>query len=236
MNPKTPAAAEEHAREVFPAECCGLVVVVKGRERYWPCLNLATDEDKFILSPADYAAADDAGEIVAVVHSHPNLFPDASMADLVAMEASGLPWHIYALPLDRWHSYKPKGYEAPLVGREWCYGVLDCYSLARDWYAEKMGLKLGDYERRGEWWNKGLNTFVDNFMNEGFVAMEPEAEPQWGDALLMQLQSPVPSHVAVYVGNDLILHHLRDRLSSRDLLSGYYQKNTTHVLRHKSRL
>jgi cell wall-associated NlpC family hydrolase len=108
--------------------------------------------------------------------------------------------------------------------------------LARDWYAEKMGLNLGDYERRGEWWNKGLNTFVDNFMNEGFVAMEPEAEPQWGDALLMQLQSPVPSHVAVYVGNDLILHHLRDRLSSRDLLSGYYQKNTTHVLRHKSRL
>ncbi len=89
MNPKTQAAAEEHAREVFPAECCGLVVVVKGRERYWPCLNIATDEDQFILSPADYAAADDAGEIVAVVHSHPNLFPDASMADLVAMEASG---------------------------------------------------------------------------------------------------------------------------------------------------
>ena len=236
MRPATQAAAEAHARETFPVECCGLVVVVKGRERYWPCQNIATEEDQFILDPADYAKADDAGEIVAVVHSHPNLHPKASMADLVAMEASGLPWNIYALPLDQWAFYEPKGYEAPLVGREWCYGMLDCYSLARDWYHKEMGLLLSDYERKGEWWNKGLNTFVDNFKNEDFVALEPEAQPQWGDALLMQLQSPVPSHVAIYIGDDLILHHMRDRLSSRDVLSGYYQKNTTHILRHRSRL
>jgi hypothetical protein len=95
---------------------------------------------------------------------------------------------------------------------------------------------LSDYQRHGEWWNKGMNTFVDNFQNENFVRLEPDADLQWGDALLMQLQSPVPSHVAIYIGDDLILHHMRNRLSSRDLLSGYYRKNTTHILRHRSRL
>ena len=236
MNQSTRTAAEEHARSEYPRESCGLVVVIKGRERYWKCNNVATEEDKFVLSPGDYAEADDAGEIMAVVHSHPNLPPQASMADLTAMEASGLPWHIYALPLHLWASYKPTGYEPPLIGREWCYGVLDCYSLARDWYKEHMNLELSNYERHGEWWNKGMNTFVDNFQNENFIRLEPDADLQWGDALLMQLQSPVPSHVAIYIGDDLILHHMRNRLSSRDLLSGYYRKNTTHILRHRSRL
>ena len=81
-----------------------------------------------------------------------------------------------------------------------------------------MGLKLGDYERRGEWWNKGLNTFVDNFMNEGFVAMS--RRPCRSGAMPRDAAAgPVLSHVVVYIGDDLILHHLRDRLSSRDLLS-----------------
>jgi len=77
---------------------------------------------------------------------------------------------------------------------------------------------------------------IKNFENEDFVAVDPESEPQYGDALLMQLQSPVPSHVAIYLGDDIILHHMRNRLSSRDLLSGYYMKNVTHILRHRSRL
>lgn len=236
MNNQTRASAELHAREEYPRESCGLIVVVKGRERYWRCRNIATEEDQFVLNPADYAAADDAGEILAVVHSHPNLSPKASMADRYAMEASGLPWHIYAIPAGYWANYEPSGYKAPLVGREWCYGVLDCYSLARDWYAQEMNLQLSDYDRCGEWWNKGMNTFADNFENEGFVRLEPEVNPIWGDALLMQLQSPVPCHVAICLGDDLILHHMRDRLSSRDVLSGYYQKNITHILRHRSRL
>ena len=236
MKKAAKAKAKAHAIEQAPAESCGLVVIIKGRERYWPCQNIATEEDHFVMDPADYAAADDAGEIVAVVHSHPNCHPFASMADRAAMEATKLPWHIYGVATDTWNSYEPEGWTAPLVGREWCYGTLDCYSLARDWYAENMGLKLGDYVRNGEWWLKGANTFVENFASEGFVRLEPETQPQWGDALLMQLQSPVPSHVAICIGEDLILHHMRDRLSSRDVLSGYYAKNTTHILRHRSRL
>ena len=54
---------------------------------------------------------------------------------------------------------------------------------------------------------------------------------------LMQLQSPLPNHAAIYIGDGQILHHLQGRLSSRDLygLDSYYGKSTACVLRHESR-
>jgi cell wall-associated NlpC family hydrolase len=52
----------------------------------------------------------------------------------------------------------------------------------------------------------------------------------------MQLDgSPGLNHVAVYVGEQRILHHLRGRLSSRDIWGGYYQKSTGLIVRHRSR-
>ena len=33
-----------------------------------------------------------------------------------------------------------------LVGRQWQYGVFDCYSIVKDYY-ELLGINLPDYER-----------------------------------------------------------------------------------------
>ena len=221
--------AEAYARELYPREACGLIVVEKGRERFYPCPNTAEGDDHFIIAPEDYADAEDAGEIVGVWHSHCNIGPEPSEADLVSCERTALPWHIYSLPAGRWHSFEPSGYVAPLVGRQFQHGVLDCYSLIQDWYKRTLGITLPDFERRDDWWQHGGNLYLENFTKAGFHEVE---SPQQGDVLLMQISSPVPNHGAIWLEGDFIMHHLHGRLSSRDVWGEFYRKNTVKVLRY----
>ena len=225
----------EHARAEFPREACGLVAVVKGRRRYFPCRNIAeTPDEHFILDPTNYAETEDKGEIVAVIHSHPTTNHNPSQADRVACEKSGLPWHIINPQTEQWGYCEPAGFELPYVGREFSFGVVDCYSLCRDWYGREFGLKLSDYDRRDKFWLRGENLYLDNFASEGFREI-PLEELQYGDMILMQLESPLPNHAAIYLGDQQILHHVQGRLSSRDIYGGYYWKSTAKALRHESR-
>lgn len=224
-------ALKAHAAAEFPRECCGVVIVFRGRQQYRPCRNLAVGTDNFAIHPEDYAAADEAGEIVAIGHSHPNLPPTPSQADRVACEETRVPWLIVNHPVGTQFELKPSGYVAPLVGREWSHGVLDCYAIIRDWYRQERNIELLDFERRDQWWNRGENLYVENFEKAGFVEI-PASDMEMGDVILMQVGSPVANHGAIYLGDGLILHHVQNRLSTRDVYGGFWQKNTVKTLRY----
>jgi proteasome lid subunit RPN8/RPN11 len=224
-----------YAQACDPKEMCGLIHVVKGRKRFYACANIAeTPDEHFVLDPADYAAAEDLGEIVAVVHSHPTSRPVASAADQLSCNATGLPWIIVNPKTEEWGGCEPKDFELPYVGREFVFGVVDCYSLCRDWYKREFGLELADFPRRDRFWERGENLYVDGYKSQGFRKV-PFEELQYGDAILMQLGADLPNHGAIYLGDQQILHHVQGRLSSRDVYGGYYVKSTAMVLRHESR-
>lgn len=236
MNEDTRAAALEHGKAEFPREACGLVVIVRGKERYWPCQNISPDagNDQFAMNPHDYAAAEAAGEIVAVVHTHVYIPAIPSEADLVSCEATGLQWHILSLPTETWHTFEPSGYEAPLVGRVHCWGTLDCWTIVYDWYQRERGITLLNVPRVKDFWKSGKDILGGNYLKAGFRDIEEDEQLEVGDVILMQTgDSMVPNHVALYIGDDQILHHAENRLSSREVYGGWFKKHTVKVVRYE---
>ena len=220
-------AALKHAKEQDPRESVGVLIVIKGKEQYYPCNNLSTySQQCFILDPEDYVKADALGEITAIVHSHPVTPPSPSQADKVSCEQSGLKWHIVNPKTEMWGYCEPTGYKPPLIGRQWVWGVTDCWSLVRDYYKEKHNIHLLDYQRPTT-----PQDFLDNPLFEqyaertGFVELNKDEKLQKGDVLLMSILHPTLNHVAIFLGDE-ILHHLADRLSTREPYNEWLLKCT----------
>lgn len=248
-------AIESHVLAEYPREACGLLIAVGDKQQYVSCRNNATDDRDFQLSAADYAAAEDRGMILAVVHSHVDQSAKPSQADRVSCEATALPWHIVSVMKDatedqprigEWFSFEPSGYQAPLVGRSFHHGSLDCYGLIRDFYRRELGISLHDFERENDWWTKPDHgeLYLDNFARAGFVPVT--GDPEYGDVVLMQYRSERTNHGGVYIGNaalqsqsDLspmkgaLLHHAMPRLSERVLYAGYWRDITRVIVRYE---
>ena len=210
--------ALKHAREDSPHEACGLLVNYKGKQKYFPCKNLAEDlEDQFIIDPDDWVVAEDAGEIIAVIHSHPNHPPTPSQADLASCEYLDLPFYIVTPEAEQWNYFEPSGYKKGLLGREWVWDVQDCWSLITDWYKEKKNIEIKHWKRP-----KNPEEFENNPLFEyalpklGFTEIDDNVETEVGDVLLLNTFKNTLSHVALYVGDQTILHHCQKRLSCRE--------------------
>ena len=223
-----------HAKDQSPEECCGLIIIKKGRIRYKPCKNVSDiPKETFILATSDYVKAEEEGEIVAVVHSHPFVSPEPSVADKIACEKSNLEWFIVNPTTEKWGYYKPSGFKLPFVGREFHFGIIDCYSLVKDYFKQELNIDMRDYLREDRFWERGESLYEDNFEKEGFVKI-PINKIKKHDLLFMHLEANLPNHAAIYLGEQQILHHVQGRLSSRDILGEYYIKNIAFAARHKS--
>ena len=149
--------AVEHAKECLPRESCGLLAIVKGKEVYFPCKNLANDQiSYFIIDPDDWATAEDSGELVGLIHSHPKgaIFP--SEADKSACEYLGLQWHIYSPEIDDWHSFKPTGYKSSkVIGK-----------LMAD-YIKKEKIEKVAFDRSGYKYHGKIKALADSIRENG---------------------------------------------------------------------
>jgi cell wall-associated NlpC family hydrolase len=166
-----------------------------------------------------------------VVHSHVYIPPIPSEADKVGCEQSQLPWLIVNHPVGTHTITYPSGYKAPLIGRCFKEGLFDCYALVKDYFAQERDIALPDCERPAVWFEVGVSILTDNFKEFGFVEISEE-DLQPGDCLLMRVGASVPNHCAVYLDDNIILHHVKDRLSGREVFGTFWRRATTHYLRY----
>lgn len=231
MRDKTTVAIFAHAKAEFPRECCG-VVAQKGRvEKYFPCRNItALSEEQFELSPEDYAAAEDWGTIIAIVHSHPGdgATTQPSELDMLQCDAHGVPWVIASWPEGDIRTVMPRG-ERPLEGRAFVLGHADCWSLIADWHRQQ-GIELKNYSVDRLWWEKGENLYMDNWYAEGFREV---STPRPGDMVMMQVSASVVNHAGILLEDNQLLHHLYGQLSCKTPYGGYFRERTIKIVRHK---
>ncbi|OMY43825.1 hydrolase Nlp/P60, partial [Burkholderia pseudomallei] len=138
--------------------------------------------------------------------------------------------------VEAWGAFSPDGYMAPLIGREFVHGVLDCYSIVRDWYKVERGVTLPDFPRTDGWWNDGKSSlYLDNYRAAGFANVGKDATLIPGDVILMTVlsQNNEPNHAGVYVGDGKMIHHMADRLSAKVLFGGMWQASHYTTLRYR---
>lgn len=231
------AAMLDHAEQVQPRECCG--VIADGEYRRLD--NLATDDDlAFAMDMHGFRDIAKAHKIEAIAHSHVYLPPLASDADLTMCETTNLPWVIVSWPTRQWAVIEPHGYRAPLVGRQWAWGSHDCFGLVRDGFEAYTGIRLPDFERDWLFWRRGQNLIADQYKSAGFVLLPQGTQPQHCDVFGMRIDSPVVNHLGLYLADKLsltggvLLHQLQGRLSIREVYGGTYQTATELHLRHEN--
>jgi proteasome lid subunit RPN8/RPN11 len=210
-----------HAVDCYPHEACGVII----DDVYVACQNRAENpEHDFRIDfekefdPARYH------DVQAIVHSHGDQ-PFITAADMAAQVAAAMPYGMVSVISGRpdkivwWGDQLPI---QPLLERTFEHGVRDCSSLVRDWF-RMQGTVFPNTPRDWQWWKTGRNLLEDELRAFGFQEISRETPLKNGDVLTFiigrdETGAPleVINHSAVVVEQQLILHHLYNRLSRRE--------------------
>ena len=212
--------------DTYPEEGCGLIINKRGKLVWVPCENAADNKEEDFKIPAeDYIKASLSGDIHAIVHSHPDASAELSEADKKMSDFLGIPFIVFSVPDLEKVEYLPERIRNPLLGREYNFGVNDCYSLVRDYYYDKHDIVLPSMPFEDNWEEKGINYFDDLFDAYGFVEVDSPLE---SDVIVFNVRSSIPNHCGVYLGEGIFLHHSIHRLSCRESIYGHGWINQVH--------
>jgi len=222
---------EEHFSKWYPKEGCGVLGVVKGKLKWFPCDNVAAEEEDFIIDSRQYIAISQRCDIVGIVHSHPDASPEPSELDINYCNTLGIPYYIFSYPEMDLIKLEPVRETKALYGREYEFGVNDCLEAGIDYYASK-GIELPKRALfEDDWWDKGLDYFTEEYIKT-WNFHKVEGNMRAGDLLIFKVMANVGNHCGVYLGDDLFYHHAVNRISCRENLFPLWGKHIIGVYRY----
>ena len=221
---------KNHFDKEYPREGCGIIGLVKGKKVWFPCRNVAENNEDFVMSSEDWFEVKKKADIFAIVHNHIDSSNEPSQSDLNNCNALGIPYYIFSYPEVQLNIVEPKENFNPLIGREYCFGSSDCFEAMRDWLSSK-NIQIPAREIfEDDWWEKGLDYFTEeNIKNWNHKKVD---SPQKNDVLIFAVDSAIGNHCGVYLGNDVFFHHAVNRLSCRESLYPFWGKHIIGIYRY----
>ena len=210
------------AKKEYPLEMCGVLIKNNGIIEFKQCENISNNPTELFEIDSLVFIEND---VAAIVHSHTNGKNYLSKCDVNNQRVTDLDWILVCG--EQVTKYRPI---APLLGRQFEFNKQDCYNLFRDCYMLAGSDHLPEFEYPENWYEIGMNLYADRLPEYGFEKVET---PEIGDVILFEIGSDIPNHAGIYLGQQMFIHHLTDRLSRRDIYGGYWIKQTHSIWRFK---
>jgi len=239
----------DHAIEEYPNESCG--VIYNGE--YIPCENIADVKRwNFQIDPRMILNWRIKGDLQCIVHSHADEYVKhqgqtvvadyghASKEDMQRQESQKIPYGIVHLNTEgQFIKTFYFGDQLPvqdLLRRPFIHGIYDCYGLLRDFFKVEFNTTIKQFPREFGWWNDPRNSsmLMDYAEEANFYQTQIDDQNPYrkGDAIFMTIRANMVNHVAIYLKDGLIMHHLAERLSERHPLN-VFRDNISTVVRYK---
>lgn len=235
---------KKDAQDKYPNECCGLIFE---NGEITSCRNVSDTLEKSFVIDTEELEKNILNYITGFYHSHKD-YPEFSVADIAFSEKLKKICVLYVVDLDTFKEYHPNGMEIPYEGRPFFFGHLDCFSLFQDYYRRELNINIIlpviNHPKRYDikyWQTKealiefdklGRPAWIHNFlMDNNFTKVD---DLKKYDILVFKAPNiPFPSHVAIYLDNNQILHHFFE-YSARENYSNAFKRMNVGVYRHQS--
>lgn len=236
---------KRHSLENTPNETCGFIIENNGELELLICKNISLEPSNyFIISIEDTRMAHKKGCIKYIWHSHVD--DSFSENDKFLAERTKIKLLLYVINADSFIEYVPCGYEVPYIGRPFLLGSLDCMHLVLDFYRKDLNIEipwndttLQHLKLFDEWEKSPLNVpetvlFENVLLSKDFVRVN---DLRKYDIILTRLPKLKCScHVAIYLGDNKILHHVPGKLSGIEVYGKIWKRLTTGFFRHNKNI
>jgi proteasome lid subunit RPN8/RPN11 len=229
--------AKAHARRDWPRESVGFVV----DGAYCPQVNESSDpHHHFAVSKESVLQASPG--VQGVIHSHTNGRWEPSYQDQKTAIDWNLPFGLLTAEERQSSNILWWGTGVPIPpyeGRIYIPGVYDCIALVEHYYQQEYNISLPRLPHSETWWNKPIEEDPDsdmlfkNIVVFGFHEIDiKDIKP--GDVLFFSVRSKYHflNHSSIFLGGDVMLHHLTGMLSKTDQVSRWISGFKHIVIRH----
>jgi len=227
----------KNAKNSFPCECCGFIVTKNNKVFTIDCENIAKDkENDFMISAKDFLyAKNNSDEILFLYHNHIDA-REFSILDKQTADSLRINLLLYINALDCFKIYYYNEFsKLNYLFEEYNRNENNCFHLIKNYFNKELNLKLNIDERLFK--DKDITSIeVEDIINRyhatnNLLKLKKDTNLKINDILI--LKNKISTHLAVYIGNNKIIHQPLNRISIIEDLSKDYQEDIQGVLRSK---